>query len=480
VAELEKTLLTEKVRELHDGRKSGILVVSRDEVSKGIYLRAGAVVFASSTVVEDRLSEALIRLGRVSRSDFAAAYQAAQGQRVGQALVGAGLVTPEELGPLVAHQVEQIVLSLFAWTSGQTRFHKTADPIPAELAVDLSTLRLLFEGARRFPDVRRREAALGSPNRRLRVASRRPFDYEPLLSPPETSVLEDAREGWRVADMLGRSFPRDELVRAVYALLVGGVLEKPSREPSDVFDVDTGTFRLALAAAPPAPPTDPREQVLHLYESLPRATHYEILGVGPAAGEVEIDAAHARLILEQERSWEELARDPQLAPTLAALRQRRREAYHVLSDAGRRAEYDRAIGGLEPGRPRLVTLEDRREAMRLAEEAATAMEAGKLERAITLLLEGAMKNPQDRSCRRLLALAMSQHTALFRAAERHFLAALEFDPTDIELRYAFGLYYKKAGLPGRAAAHLRAVLEADPRHERARRELQELTPHSES
>jgi hypothetical protein len=478
MADLERTLLTDKVRELYDGRKSGILVVSREDISKGIYFRTGAVVFASSTVVEDRLSENLIRLGRISRADFAAAYRAAEGQRVGQALVDAGLLTEDELGRMVAHQVEAIVLSLFAWTSGQTRFHKTADPIPGALAVDLSTLRLLFAGGRRFPDVRRLEAALGPLNRRLRVASRRPFDYEPLLSPAEKSVLEDAREGWRVTDMLGRSFPRDELVRAVYALLAGGVLEKPPREPSDVFDVDTGTFRLALAAAPPSPAADPREQILHLYESLPRATHYEILGVSPAAGDVEIDAAHARLILEQERAWAELATDPQLASALGALRQRRRAAYHVLSDAARRADYDRGIGGLHPGRPRVVTPEDRREAMRLAEEAATAMQAGMLERAITLLLEGAMKNPDDRSCRRLLALAMSQHEALFRAAERHFLAALESDPTDIELRYAFGLYYKKAGLAARAAAHLRAVLAADPNHERARRELQEVSTRS--
>ncbi|HEV8253664.1 MAG TPA: DUF4388 domain-containing protein [Vicinamibacteria bacterium] len=479
MADLERTLLTDKVRELYDGRKSGILVVSRDEVSKGIYFRTGAVVFASSTVVEDRLSESLIRLGRISRADFAAAYRAATGQRVGQALVDAGLLTEDELGRMVAHQVEEIVLSLFVWTSGQTRFHKTTDPIPAALALDLSTLRLLFEGGRRFPDVDRLEHALGSLNRRLRVASRPPFDYEPPFTPAERSVLEDAREGWRVADMLDRDFPRAELVRAVYALLVGGILEKPAREPSDVFDVDTGAFRLALATAQQEPSADPREQVLRLYESLPRATHYEVLGVSPQAGDVEIDAAHARMILEQERSWGDLARDPQLGAMLAALRQRRRDAYHVLSDAGRRAEYDRTLGGLRPGKPRTVSAEDRRHAVRLAQEAAKAMDFGDHERAITLCLEGAMKNPDDRSCRRILALAMAQHNALFRAAERHFLAALEFDPTDIELRYAFGLYYKKAGLPARAAAHLRAVLAADPRHEGARRELQELGPRGE-
>ena len=71
MADLARVLLTDKVRQMYDGRKSGILVVSRDDVSKGIYFRTGAVVFASSTVVEDRLSENLIRLGRISRAEFA-------------------------------------------------------------------------------------------------------------------------------------------------------------------------------------------------------------------------------------------------------------------------------------------------------------------------------------------------------------------------------------------------------------------------
>ena len=55
-------------------------------------------------------------------------------RRIGQALVGAGLISEDELGKLVAHQVESIILSLFHWTSGEMRFHESNDAVPPDLS----------------------------------------------------------------------------------------------------------------------------------------------------------------------------------------------------------------------------------------------------------------------------------------------------------------------------------------------------------
>src|SRR5262245_1923249 len=161
MGDLAQTLLSETIRSLVRARKSGILVVSNHDVTKGIFFRGGQIVFASSTQDRDKLGESLIRLGRISRTEFAAAYQATREKkrRLGQELVGAGLLTEEELGRILAHQVQKIVLSLFTWTEGDTVFQESADPIPADLALDLSTHRLLLEGSRIFPDAETLEQA---------------------------------------------------------------------------------------------------------------------------------------------------------------------------------------------------------------------------------------------------------------------------------------------------------------------------------
>src|SRR5205814_8020013 len=107
-------------------------------------------------------------------------------------------------------------------------------------------------------------------------------------------------------------------------------------------------------------------------------------------------------------------------------------------------------------------------------QARSLLEQGKRDAAVPLLLEAVDRDPHERNCRRLLALTLANHPSLHRTAERHFLAALEQDPHDIELRYRLAAYYRRAGLPTRAMTHLNIVLSQDPNHDRARRDLEGL------
>jgi tetratricopeptide (TPR) repeat protein len=476
MANLAEALLSDEVRRIHDRRRSGILAVSSGDAVKGLFFQTGRIVFASSTADQDKLGENLIRLGRISRSDFAAAYQASQSPRtrLGQALVGAGLLTEEELGRLVAHQVQKIVLSTFLWTTGEMHFHDAEQPIPADLALDLSTHRLLLEGARIYPDTERLENGLGSLRRRLRVATRAPFDYSALrFSPAETKVLEAAADGMRIAQMLEGPMSRSLLVRGVYALLAGGILEEPTSEetgPAQV-ETDTGTFRLAHASDPRAPAApDPREHLLKLYEALPRASHYEILSVTPDASRDDIERAHERL-KEADELWEPMATDVRFGSMISTLRLRRREAHRVLSDPLRRAAYDRSLGTLSPAAdaPRPTS-----PAEPILKEGVALLSRGDQEAAIAFLLEAVREDPKLFPARRVLAVTLSRHASLSRTAERHFLAALEMEPGDVDLRYQFALYYRKAGLRARAMTQLRTLLEVDSRHMEARQALKTL------
>jgi tetratricopeptide (TPR) repeat protein len=479
MGDLAQTLLSETIRSLVHARRGGILVVSNHEVTKGIFFRGGQIVFASSTLDRDKLGESLIRLGRISRSEFAAAYQATREKkrRLGEELVGAGLLTEEELGRILAHQVQKIVLSLFTWAEGDTVFQESAEAIPADLALDLSTHRLLLEGSRIFPDVERLERGLGRQQRRLRVASRPPFDLSRVtLTPVERQVLADAADELRIGDMLARNAARALLVRAVYSLWAGGILEECAEEETEEgsFEGDTGTFHVAVAVAEPGPAADRREDILRLYEALPRATHYEILNVSPDATQEAILGAHRLLLEEQERDWRDLKGDVRFASVLSTLGLRRHEAVRILSDRDQRREYDRSLGELKPARSQRITAEDHSRALKMVKDALALLENGERDAAVPLLLSAVDTDPEDFRCRRLLALTLAQHRSLYRAAERHFLTALEMQPEDVELRYRFALYYKKVGLPKRALVHLRAVLIANPQHDAARLELKAL------
>jgi len=262
VTDLEKTLLTETIRYLHRTLWSGVVAVSSGEVTKGLYFRRGRFVFAASTVEEDKLGEFLVRTGRISREQFAAALEAAQapGKRLGQALVEIGAVNDLDLEDLVAEQLHVIALSTFRWSVGTALLEAVEEPIPADLALPLSTERLLLEGARTYPDARRLEQALGDPSRRVqRAENARPaFNYRRVSeSRAEKAVLAALRAPKPIAELLTLPSPRPALVRAVYALSVGRLLEDaPSETPvAGVMAVSPPEPIAPTAPAPAAAPT---------------------------------------------------------------------------------------------------------------------------------------------------------------------------------------------------------------------------------
>jgi len=489
MTDLSRTLLSEELRVLTRARKTGVLEVTTPDWAKGIFLIGGRIVFASSTLDKDKLGEQLIRLGRISRDDFMLAFERSQAdsERLGQVLVDAGLIDHEELGRVVAQQVQRIVLSLFAVTAGESRFHEGTDPIPRDLAVDVSTARLLFEGARAYPDAARLEPALGDLTRSLRLAAPAPFDLTRVsLTPPEKDVIDGAREDRTITALLARDSSRPLFIRAVYALSCSGVLieatgTKRAQATLAAAPQETETFQMAVPAPPAhasrpaavAPPLGLREQILRLYEALPRATHYEVLEVPPDASTQAIDAAYRRITAEQDRAWRELMGDVQLSAILSTLRRRRREAYLLLSEPVRRAAYDKGLGQAAPATDtsRTITAERHVRARQLAQEAQAMHKRSEPEKAVPLLLEAVELDPENRPARRLLAVTLARHPTLSRSAERHFLVALEQDPEDVDLRYRLAVYYTRLGLPARARVHLQAVLKSDPEHEGAQRDL---------
>ncbi len=404
MADLRQTLLADEIRELKRRNWSGVIALADREVRKGIYLRRGRFVFAASTVEEDKLGEHLVRTGRITRNQFAAALQASQGpgRRLGQTLVETGAVPEGVLETLVAEQVRSIALSVFRWTTGEVRYQQVEEPIPSDLGLPLSTERLLLEGTRIFPDTARLEAALGDARRPLRNAAALPFDYSTIPeSPAEKRVLERARAGARLADLLTLPFPRPVLVRAVSALLAGGLLEEGE----------------ALATAP-AP-----SRALPLSASPGEMT--------PPAG---IIAAHTSAL--QEPVFDPLPDYPTTP-----------------------AEGVKAL----PLSPEQVE-----------RQARDALDKGDRPRAIALLRQELGRNPTAQPCRRLLAMTLASDVVFSPELEKLFLAALEADPNDVELRYRFATWYKKLGHGNRAILQLKRVLASDSSHAAAWRDLGEL------
>jgi hypothetical protein len=420
--DISKVLVSEEVRQIRRESWTGVLALAQGDVAKGLYFLDGEIVFAASTVEEDRLGANLFRIGRITEAQFRAAMTAVQtpGRRLGQALIEAGVLRPNELAAAVTGQAERIVLSVLRWTSGRLQRRAMERPLPADLILELKTSRLLLLGARLFPDPGRLEPALGGPGTRLRRVAIRPFSYDQLPpSPPERAVLALSARETTLGDALRLPHPRSEMLLAVYGLVASGMVETHEAVP----EVAPVPPPVPAEAARPAPgPVAPGEP----------ATEVEIeIEVDPEPAYAEPEPAFAEpgpAFAEREPAFAEP--EPEVAAPLSP-------------DMGE-------------------------------QQARSLLERGQREAAVELLRTLVETHPDAHGCRRLLAMTLAQSGPFQEDVERHCLAALEIQSKDVELRHRLATYYRRAGMTARAMLQLRRILSDDPGHAGAWRDLGEL------
>ncbi len=116
--------VAEVVAFLNMAEQTGVLEFRfPDDVVKRLHLDRGEIVFATSTLVEDRLGESLLRAGRISRAQLDIAARAiTPGNKLGKILVEMGCLTPRELFGAVRRQIEEIVESLLDFDRGRFVF----------------------------------------------------------------------------------------------------------------------------------------------------------------------------------------------------------------------------------------------------------------------------------------------------------------------------------------------------------------------
>lgn len=149
---------------VHRAGKSGFLYFTHRDHAKAVYLHRGEVVFASSNLKVDRLGECLLRAGVISLAQLREAERRhTPSSRFGRIFVERGFLTPRELWHGVKYQVEEIVRSLFAYTTGTVYFWEGEVQPDNVVRLSLPTRRLVAEGVQRRDELLRFLAMLEDP-----------------------------------------------------------------------------------------------------------------------------------------------------------------------------------------------------------------------------------------------------------------------------------------------------------------------------
>ena len=169
-------------------RASGTLTILVPHARKTITFRDGQVVFATSTVADDRLGEILWRRGVITLQQLSAVYDRVEpGKRLGSILLEEKIITARQLYDGIKMQVEEIVLSTFYLDNGEFFFTETKLVPRNAVRLDKSTRQLIGEGLRRLQEHNRLENFIPDEDQ---VLVRRQVELKEQLDPRQRQMLE--------------------------------------------------------------------------------------------------------------------------------------------------------------------------------------------------------------------------------------------------------------------------------------------------
>jgi hypothetical protein len=161
VGDLSSMPLADILLLLNNTQKTGSLRCSRPDATKTLEWEAGEIVFARSSMKEDRLDAYLIERGLITPAQSWRAAQTAGQERLGAVMVRLGMITPETLCQAVQGQIAEIVYSLFHWKQGHFEFWERKLP-QEKIPLETSVLNLILEGVRRLDEWTRVREMIGN------------------------------------------------------------------------------------------------------------------------------------------------------------------------------------------------------------------------------------------------------------------------------------------------------------------------------
>lgn len=515
--------LAELIHEISDARLSGALRLAFERVKAVVYFEVGRVVSAASNLRALRLTEIMIKAGVVNAQTlFSVAGEGASDDDAATALVGAGMLDASALRRARERQATEVLRDAFRRQEGEWNFDPRAR-LAAERHASVNVQPLLVEGARELAaeTVARRMA---NDNETLAPA---PDALEKLeasalrLSPAEGFVMSRVYEPTNLRYVLAVSgLPEDETRRAVYALALGGLVERerwPRALPAFVpHQTTTRTVAPTPAAAETPQPTesetepevqeaaaqahaeeDLHELIKELLELGQGETHYAVLGVTRSSTPADIKRVYYSLARRLHPDRLRRVADADTQQRIDAAFAKIAHAYDVLKDSKLRASYDLKIEKRraatkegEATRADSQTNADtpRTEAQRADTQASGAQaEQSKKEEAEQkfrqglaaydrkdfaaarlLFGEAARLDPTQARHRAHLGRALARDKATRRQAEAELLAAVSLDALNASFRVMLAELYRDVGLRRKAESQLERALALEPTNAEAR------------
>lgn len=466
---LEITPLSAILGEIITDKKTGYLTVVDRGTRKVLYWSLGEVIMVTSDAPEDSLADVLVRRELISAADGQKLAEA-DSQDLVRHFHEMELASAASRQSLLREWVSAVVIPLFSLTEGTAAF--TADePLEPEQRIFLSTPAVMLDGIRSITNGLILRRSLGDIKREIGMSGEAQYSLDRLpLHEPERKIAESLREPKTIEAFL-KAFPGDSLLAAkmvigMMALGVYSPVEATVRK--EAIDEEQTMKDMMLLATLGS--SDPRSlQAVSLARQLQQMDFYRFLDVPRAA-------IRAQIVSRAEEMKKK--HDPGTYPAvvkdyLEIILRRIDEATHILTDAVRRAEYDKLLAASR--RDDTVSVQQRLTRRSIAEQnfrkARELSITGDYWGAIVLLRQAVEYAPDHADAWYLLGTCLEQNPQWRREAIEAYQRALSLNPNFIDAMLSLGDLYKNQGLLSRALACYEDAIQIDPENATAKARL---------
>ncbi len=247
---------TQLLNLVHLARKTGLLMIERQNGAARLYFREGKLIHANIGNVNGHLADMLLKAGKLSDEQAQTIQTRADmrsDKQLGLALMNAGYVTQDDIVQSVKEYMLEIVYTLVGWTEGDFQFDQDMLPSDDRIAVPINLENVIMEGSRRIEESEQLQDELPDLNS---VALRFTENPDTRLRDVNLSVQE-----WRVISFINpRSTIKQiaqsngmddfQIRKIVYGMLQAGLVELARPEGMPVRRAPAGGRRRGVEKPP--------------------------------------------------------------------------------------------------------------------------------------------------------------------------------------------------------------------------------------
>jgi curved DNA-binding protein CbpA len=502
IGNLSQHLFPEILRSIDLKAQTGTLILRRRATEKKLHFDKGALVNASSNVVEDGLGQLLVKTGKLTPLQWEAASRFGNAEtHPGVALVETGLFDVRQVREFLELQIQEILYPLFDWNSGEFEFKSDQMSADAELRLSLPLGTLIFEGIRKMSNPEILHKGLKGGEGFIRLTSRSETAVSNLnLSAEDGFVLSRIESCLKISEILQVSpLGLEKTQKILYSLVLTGVLELVTEVKENLPRIELKTFK----PGPPPPASgwspDPsvnqnedteedvetlRTDILAMLESTKSKNYYDLLGVPFNASPDEIKRAYYALAKRYHPDHYYRSDTGELKKSLSTIFSVLTQAFDTLKVPATRASYDARIlreagGGEEKSTPAQASSVKEASIQKLAElnyrQGRGHFDHQDYWSAIEAFRQSVRLEPRNARYRYWLAMSLIKNPKWRREAEEHLLEAIKLEQFNPSHYVGLALLYKESGMLKRAESQLRQALQVAPGDKSAQNALIELT-----